>query len=133
MECVFIGVSFLVPSSSTLLMYLTNSSELYPCSIALSYTPVQEIVIWALFSDVQSLLMLKRFVWFVVLDCMEYCLLMISDVLTLYEGSSADPLVFYVFRVKFVVLDKHLGNQFLKFYTQIWLSRVLYLIRLNSE
>ena len=47
----------------------------WACPIPLSYTPVQEIVACAHCSGVQSLLMLFRFVWFLVFHCMEHCFL----------------------------------------------------------
>ena len=87
-------VSFLLPfislflsNFSTDLMCYSGSSELYTFS---------KIVLWAFYSDVQSLLM-YNFVWFVVLHCMKYCLLRISDVLNLCNESSADWFVFYIF------------------------------------
>ena len=61
----------------------------------LSYTPGKEIIVWALCSDVPSLLM-YRYVWFLVHDCMEYCLLMISNVLNLCKGRSVDCFVFHI-------------------------------------
>ena len=88
------GVSFLLPfisslpsSFSTVLMCFSSSSELYPSSRNRCLSS------W---SDAQSLLMLCRFVWFVVLDWMEYGLLTMSDVLNLCEGSSVDWFVFCI-------------------------------------
>ena len=40
----------------------------------ISYTPVQELVAWARCIDIQSLLMLYRVVWFLILDYVKYCL-----------------------------------------------------------
>ena len=105
---------------------------------ALSHTFVQGIVAWALCSDIQSLVMLHRFVWFLLLECMEYCLLTISNVLILYEGSSVDWFVFYIFWCEvccfwYTCLYPEKEYWFLKFYTQIYLSRVLCLIYLISK
>ena len=87
------------------------------------------------FTFLLQVAMLYRFVLFLLLECMKYWLLTISDVLNLYEGSCIDRFVFYIFWCKvccFWYTCRYLEKKywFLKFCTQIYLGRILCLIRL---
>ena len=93
-----IGMSFLFPyissflsSFSTVLMRLSNSSKLYACARNRCLSSLQ----WCSKSfDVVQI----RFI--LIAYFMESYLLMISDVLDLHEGSSADRFVFHIFWCK---------------------------------